>query len=177
LLSHDEHLKAGQVLTDLRSYVADSEFGYRIQALLAHVFVRLGGQVHRISSQGHPDIELVLSGRTLLIQVKAVSGRQRKFSIDPSDIQGIKPSDSRSLGYLALLDCSTPIRWMLIEHSLLVRQSQSSTSLVTLRAMANKRISEDCTTEFVNIVLLHQDALCNMSFHLLCDRAYRGDQL
>ena len=173
----DDHLKAGHVLFELRSLVGDSEFGYRMQALLAHVFMRLGGHVNKISAQGHPDIDLTFSGRTLLIQVKAPSGRQRNFSIDPSDIRGITPSDYRSIGYMALLDCSIPVRWMLIQHSLLTRQCQSSTSFATLHAMADKPISEECTIEFVKLVLLHQNALPNMNFHLLCDRAYRGEQL
>ena len=55
-MRHDSTVSANHILARLRDEVGDSEFGYRLQALFAHVLGRLGASILEVNAQGHPDI-------------------------------------------------------------------------------------------------------------------------
>ena len=48
--------EAAKLLTDLRNDVGYPRFGLVVQALFAHVLLRLGGDVLDVKKPGHPDI-------------------------------------------------------------------------------------------------------------------------
>jgi len=171
--------EAKHVLDTLRGNIGDSEFGYRIQGLLAHVFLRLGGSIIEIKPQGHPDIITYLGSYKFLLQVKSTYSkiRRRNFVLDDHDLLGIKPTDQNTRGYLALLDCVAPPYWVLVNYHRLQRLMKGATHVVTLRAMANKDLSLECTREFADLVLKHQQHLRNLDFPILCSRALKGEGL
>ena len=179
MLSSDEFFEVGHVVNALRQSIGDSEFGYRAQGFLAHVLMRLGGGIIDIKPQGHPDITARLGGKTLLIQVKAVQARSRRrgFVVGANDLEGIHPHDRTSIGYLSILDCALPVSWVLVDYERLRRQALSPISLVTLHAMADSRLSLECTEEFVKLILAYQSTLHNLTFHILCSRSLRGEVL
>jgi hypothetical protein len=173
------NFKVGRIINALRQSIGDAEFGYRAQGFLAHVFIRLGGRIIDIKSQGHPDITGSFGGKILLLQVKAVYARSRRraFAVEAEDLEGICPHDRTSVGYLAILDCAQPISWALVDYERLRRQALGAISLVTLHAMADGRLSYECTEEFVKLIESHQSTLRNLDFHILCSRALKGEAL
>lgn len=179
MVSTDERFKLGHILDALCQSVGESEFGYRAQGLLAHVFLRLGGRIIEIKPQRHPDIIAVLAAQTLLLQVKSVQAktRRQRFAIGADDLEGIRPSRSNDIGYLAILDCAPPVSWVLVDYHTLRRQQPSPVHLVSLHAMANRKLSLECTEEFTRLIATHQSHLRNLDFHILCSRALRGDAL
>jgi hypothetical protein len=177
LSSIDERFRVGYLLDTLRQDVGDSEFGYRCQALLAHVLLRIGGKVLDIRPQGHPDITASIGVRRLLLQVKAVHGKtvRQNFSISPEDLNGIKPANKDIFGYFAILECVPPISWILVDYSRLYRQGSKPLSMVALRATENRKLSQELTEEFVRLVVDNQNRLRDLGFHILCVRALRGE--
>jgi hypothetical protein len=179
LLSNDGLFKAGYVIDALRQSVGDSEFGYRIQGYLAHVIMRIGGKIIDIRAQGHPDIIASLGGKTLFLQVKSIhsKSRRREFLIDSNDLEGIHPRDLTTIGYLAILDCTIPPSWIMIDYEKMKRHASAPISMITLRALADARLSQECTEEFVKLIINHQSNLDRLYFHILCSRALRGEIL
>jgi hypothetical protein len=179
LLSSDEPFRVGRIINALRQSVGDGEFGYRIQGYLAHVIIRIGGKIIDIKPQGHPDIIASLGGKTLLLQVKSVhsKSRRREFLVSTDDLEGIRPHDLTTIGYLAILDCTMPPSWIMVNYEKIKKQALSPVSLVTLRAMADTKISYECTEEFVKLIANHQSNLHSLYFHVLCNRALKGEAL
>ena len=161
-------------MEDLRLLVGDIEFGYRIQGLLAHVFMRLGATVIELNAQGHPDLVINLDGR-IPIEVEAAPTVIRSHTVKLEDIEAIKGLNDS--GYLAVLDCTLPIAWILLAHPRLKRQGPGPVSLVTLWAMSDDGFSRACTDEFITLIIGIQDRLSNLTFHLLRRRALRGQAL
>jgi hypothetical protein len=179
LLSSDELFRVGRIVDALRQSVGDGEFGYRTQGYLAHVIMRIGGKIIDIKQRGHPDIVASLSGKTLLLQAKSVhsKSRRREFLVSTDDLEGIRPHDPTTIGYLAILDCTMPPSWIMVNYEKIKRQALSTISLVTLRAMADTKFSHECTEQFVKLIANHQSNLHSLYFHVLCSRALRGEAL
>lgn len=174
--THDKLFKAGWIVNDLLREIGDSKFGYRAQSLFAHVLIGIGGKILEINAQGHPDITAVLGGKTLLIQVKSVHARsvRRSFTIGHDDLEGINPYNKASIGYLAVLDCTLPVSWILVEYSIIKRLFTRPISLVTLRSISNKIFSDECSEVFINLVLTHQKTLTNLTYNILRNRALQN---
>jgi len=164
------------LLDELRSEVGDSEFGYRIQALFAHVLLRLGGVVSTVNAQGHPDIGARLGDRELLIQVKAVShaSASQIVNVADEDLRGIAPTGRRE-GVLAFLDCAEPVEWIVIPFARANALSGRSVHVATVRAERDVALSEDCTGEFLDMVLTIGKRLRTMTYRVLRRRALRGE--
>ncbi|OGN94710.1 MAG: hypothetical protein A2Z75_06310 [Chloroflexi bacterium RBG_13_50_10] len=179
MLSTDEHFKVSHILDDLRHSVGDSEFGYRAQGFLAHALMHLGWTIIDIKPQGHPDVIANLGSQALLLQAKSIHGRTRRqgFSLGQEDLEGIRPKDHNTTGYLAILDCTIPVSWLLVDYCVIRRQVAQPTHVVSLYAMGNKELSSECTEEFVKLVSSHQSHIRNLDFHILCSRALRGEPL
>ena len=76
------------LLEGLRAQVGDGEFGYRMQALFAHVLVRLGARVLEINAQGHPDVRALMGQELMFVQVKSAmnSGPGSLFQLSGADL-------------------------------------------------------------------------------------------
>jgi hypothetical protein len=175
ILSTAERFNAASVMTDLRRRVGDREFGYRAQALFAHVLLRIGGQVEEIRHQGHPDIIGRLVDKRVLIEVEVASATSRVHILKAEDVTAVASTDGHSMGLLAVLDCAVPIRWIVIGWDVLKLRPIGTISLTTLQAIADQGLSARCTLEFVRLVESNKMNLQNLTFHLLRLRALRGD--
>jgi len=173
----DEQLLVVQTLETLRRDHGDREFGYRAQGLLGHVLIRLGGTINDMKAQGHPDIIVGLWGKTVVFEVEVASATHSSHVIKPEDVAAIHPPSGNTIGYLAILDCGPPAVWILVNHQRLEKRAGSSVSLVTLRAISDKTLSEECTKEFSKLILENKVNLPNLTFHVLRARALRGDSL
>ena len=68
--------EATKLLVNFRRGVGDSKFGLVVQAMFAHVLLRLGGNVLDVKNPGHPDIRAMLGGELYNIEVEAPKGKQ-----------------------------------------------------------------------------------------------------
>jgi hypothetical protein len=163
------------LLGELRGQCGDIEFGYRMQAMLAHVLIRLGVTILEMNAQGHPDIRAQLKDGELLVQVKTVLHRSHlsMFDLRPEDLIGISAAGRRE-GLLAVLDCAEPAQWVVItadRASLLVGQS---VHVATLQAISHRELSSDYTAEFADIVRAQRERLRNLTYNVLRSRALSG---
>jgi len=169
-----DQLAVQRLVHDLRADIGDVEFGYRVQGFLAHVLLRLGAEVVEFNAQGHPDLVVDLDVRTL-IEVEAAPALARSHTIKIEDIEAIHAAQTS--GYLALLDCAIPVAWIMLAHEKLDRQGPGPISLVTLRAMSDTKLSRPCTEEFLKLIADNRHRLLNLTFHLMRERALRGQAL
>ena len=146
------------ILDALRRECGDGEFGYRMQALYAHVLLRLGGKVVDIKAQGQPDVVADKDGTTMLIQVKSVfhGGPTCGLQLSQRELDGIRPASKQEAGYLALLDCAVPVSWVILTHDHPILRELAPVLIATLRAAKTEPLSEECTSEFADLVIEHQ---------------------
>ena len=173
----DEYYKVHSILHDLRKNVGDSDFGFRIQGLLAHVLIRLGIKIFEVNHQGHPDIVGDVENKRIKLEVEAAVGKARKRIIDEEDIEAIKPTNKNEKGYFVVLDCGLPPEWLFVDYQRLKWRSSESLSIVTLKSLRDKEISSKCTEQFFNLVLLNTERLSSFTFPILRGRALRGEEL
>jgi hypothetical protein len=171
----NSHSSIAKVLAELRGECGDSEFGYRMQALFAHVLMRIGCRVHEINTRGHPDILATRGDRQVFVQVKTVlhSSAGTVFGLSPTDLAGISKLGRRD-GFLAVLDCAEPARWILVSSDRAATLTTGSVRIATLVAVSERTMSADCTEEFGEIVRSHTTDLCDLSYGLLRDRALQN---
>lgn len=157
------------VLLRLRAEVGPIEFGYRAQALFAHVLKQIGASVVDIRSQGHPDIIVRLDGRLTRIEVEVASLAERYHVIKADDAGGVAPINHDEQGYLAVLDIAEPVRWAPIEYARF-RRRLGRQPLATLHALAHRDLARACNDAFAEIVMADAERLLALTFHLLCER-------
>ena len=157
-----------QLLDGLREKCGDAEFGYRMQGLLAHVLARLGAVIIEVNAQGHPDIKARMADQIFLIQVKSAqhASTASTFQLSSTDLAGIMPG-SQSKGYLAFLDCADPVSWILIEAPVAKQFLSRCMPIAALRAAQARNLSDDCTAEFLEMVLSVRKRLSMLTFPLL----------
>jgi hypothetical protein len=161
-----------EALRRLRAAVGDGEFGYRAQALFAHVLKRIGASVLEVRSQGHPDIVASLNGHLTRFEIEIASKADRHHVIKNDDLQSIAPMLPNERGYLAVLDMAEPMRWAVLEHGR-AEGRLGRTPMTTLHAVADRDLSKACNVAFSGLILESAERLRALTFHLLCDRVLR----
>ena len=133
----------------------------------------LGAGIVAINAQGHPDIEANWLNKRMLVQVKTLLHRyaEHRYELSEADLRGIRPESPKDAGYLALLDCAPPAEWIFVEHDRVKHHLHRPIHTVTLRADADRTISDMCTTEFTKTVEQYRERLHDMTYGLLCKRA------
>ena len=77
---------AAKLLADLRNDVGIQRFGLVVQALFAHVLLRLGGNVLDVKNPGHPDIRAVLAGQMYNIEVETAGRKTLPRQLEQGDL-------------------------------------------------------------------------------------------
>jgi hypothetical protein len=179
LISNRNRFDIKPILDSLRASIGDSEFGYRMQALFAHVLLELGSTITEVNQQGHPDIRSVKNGKTALSQVKSITHSYAGWvlTVSSEDIAGIRPSHPGEVGYFAVLDCATPVSWVISGYSAIRRHEKCSVSIETIRASADSELSSESTGVFAELLMRYKDNLHLLTFSVLRERALRGERL
>ena len=94
-------LQATECIEQMRLSVEPPEFGYKIQALAAHVLLRLDCQVQEINQYGHPDIVATRDAEELRFEIEAEVGGPRLRQLTNQDFASLIDS-SGAVGYLCL---------------------------------------------------------------------------
>lgn len=146
-----------------------------MQAMFAHVLMRLGAKILEINAQGHPDIWATLRDRELLVQVKTVlhSSQWTRFELGPEDLAGITALGRRD-GLLAVLDCAEPVQWVVVAADRAKGLVGQIVPLPTIQAISRPEMSSDCTEEFSEMVRTHRERLHNLTYSVLRSRALSG---
>ena len=166
------------VLDELRAEVGHSKFGYRLQAVFAHVLLRIGGEILEVKAQGHPDVRARLGDRELLVQVKTSAHRfaTTQFELSPEDFAGISEGGRRE-GFVGFLDCAEPVQWILVSAGRAAGWLGRPVYVSTLRAECDEALSEDCTVEFLDLLSAAAGRIRNTTYAVLCRRALNGYRL
>src|SRR6266568_7498311 len=164
----DTNFEIFRSLRDLRIRCGDAGFGYRMQALFAHILMRQGWSILEISAQGHPDIRASMLDQEILVQVKSVAHRTANSMIELSsdDVAGISAIGRRA-GWFAVLDCAAPARWIMIRSNRAAWLLGKPIYVTTLRANSDVAISADCNEHFYEIVSTNCARLTNLSYTVL----------
>jgi hypothetical protein len=174
----DSSFETSSILQALRIRCGDVEFGYRMQAIFAHILMRQGWRIIEINAQGHPDIRASMADQEVLVQVKSVSHRTANSIIELSneDVAGVTALGRRA-GWFAVLDCAAPARWNVVTGTRAAWLLGKPMYVTTLRANSDAVMSSDCNDQFREIVSANSSRLSNFSYTILRNRALAHDGL
>ena len=164
-------LQAKECLDNLRLGFSPAAFGYRIQALAAHVLLRLDFEVEEINRSGHPDI-VAAKGRDRLhfeVEAELAGPILRKLTVEDfqalTDLNGI-------VGYYALAISSPVPKWVVVPAERLKARKPSSN--VLLEALMDVDFSHAWTDAYVDMLGRRGALVVSTSFRELRERALTG---
>ena len=164
-------LRAFNCIEDLRLSASPSEFGYKMQALAAHVLIRLNYRIEEINPSGHPDIVATRGLEWLHFEVEAEVGGQRRRQLTAADFASLVEVPG-VVGYFALAITFPTPRWILVPAERLVGRKPSLH--VLLEALSDRGFSDAWTYEYVNMLNQECRRVRRTSFKALCTRAKAG---
>ena len=165
---------AVKCLSRLRSQTSPSRFGYRIQALAAHVLVGLSHRVVAVNSQGYPDIVSVKNGQEFRFEVEAEVVGVRRRMLTSSDFAGLISPGVK--GYFALAVSFPRPYWMLVPAHRLTRRKRPAGPAL-LEALCDKTFSSAWTDQYLSLIDRSCRDILDRSFDQLAQRAIDGRAL
>ena len=146
-MSTDSHtdFAATECIERIRSSISPTEFGYKIQALAAHILLRLGYRIDAINQSGHPDIAAFRNGREFRFEVEAEVTGPRLRQLTQADLISLT-EHSNVAGYYALAISFPAPRWVLVPALKLTSRTLPSPNIL-LEALSDKEYSEEWTRE------------------------------
>ena len=155
------------LVADLRRDVGFSKFGLVVQALFAHVLLRLGGRVLDVKTPGHPDISAVLEGQLYNIEVETATRKTIPRRLKQGDLNVLRVSREGELGYFCVLDSGPPLTWLCVNVASLGQRAAEELRISLLRSYSNRDLSADCTIEFSNLVVSQARVLNQLTYEQL----------
>ena len=148
--NNGEISSSSECIERLRSSISASEFGYKIQALAAHVLARLGHRIDAINQTGHPDVATFKDGKQFHFEVEAQVTGPRPRKLTDADFASLMQGENL-VGYYALAVSFPKPFWVLVPASRLVNRRLPSPN-VLLEALQEKAFSAEWTGEFVKLL-------------------------
>ena len=164
-------LRASECIEDMRLSVSPTGFGYIVQALAAHILLRLDYQVTAINQIGHPDVVAARGGQELRFEVEAEVGRPRSRQLADEDFASLIDS-SDAVGYFALAISFPTPRWVLVPAERLLRRKSSPN--VLLESLSDRDFSDAWTFEYLNLLNDQCHRIRRVSFPMLRASALAG---
>ena len=163
--------QATDCIEQMRLSVEPSELGYKVQALAAHVLLRLDCQLREINQYGHPDIVATRGPEELRFEIEAEVSGPRLRQLTDEDFPSLIDSTG-AVGYYALAVSFPTPRWIVVPAYRLKGRRPSSN--VLLEALSDRDFSDAWTFEYLN--LLHKECrrIRRASFATLCAEAMAG---
>ena len=165
---------AARLLADLRNDVGNRGFGIVVQALFAHVLLRLGGRVLEVNHPGHPDILATLAGQVYSIEVEAATRKTLPRQLEQGDLDVLQVIRDGERGYFCVLDCGPPLTWLCVDVASLGQRADGELRLSLLRGYSNRELSLDCTSEFSLLVIREARSLHQLTYDRLRQEALSG---
>ena len=168
-------LSASKCIERIRSGISPAEFGYKIQALAAHVLLRLNHRVDEVNPSGHPDIVATKDGREFRFEVEAEVTGPRPRKLTDADFASLTETPN-VVGYYALAISFPKPYWVLVPASKLIRRNFPSSNML-LEALRDKEFSEEWTYEYVRLLHSACRQIRLASFSDLSQMAMAGHKL
>ena len=169
------NIDAARILSELRSEVGFSKFGLVIQALFAHVLLRMGAQIIDVRNPGHPDIIAKINGNLLNIEVETANRKTIVRRLQPGDIEALQRGGNGEYGYFCVLDCGPPVEWLCVDVASLGSRISEELRISVLRAYADKNYSTDSTAQFSELIVKEAQFLPQVDFPRLRKEALDGN--
>ena len=141
---------ASECIERIRSSVSAVEFGYKIQALAAHVLLRLDYQIDAINRSGYPDIVAARNGREFRFEVEAEAFGPRPRQLTAADLASLTEAPN-IVGYYALAISFPKPYWVLVAASVLARKTRPAPNIL-LEALSDKECSAEWTRAYVGLL-------------------------
>ena len=167
--------RAKDCIDRLLSESTDVEFGYKMQALAAHVLLRLGYRIKEVNQFGHPDITAFRDGSEYRFEIEAQVGNPRPRQLEAADIESLTevPDD---FGYYALAISFPKPYWVVVPvHKLADRKRPSSN--VLLESLSDKNFSAEWNAEYQDMLSASCRRIEIASFTRLSELAVSGSGL
>ena len=168
-------LRASECLQRIRSDTTATAFGYRIQALAAHVLLRLNYRIVEVNRSGHPDIIGVKNGKEFRFEIEAEVMGPRTRRLTEADFSGLI-SGPNVVGYFALAVSFPRPYWVLVPASKLVRRNMPSGNAL-LEALSDREYSAAWTHEHTGLLQESCRKIRQASFNYLTQMALVGRRL
>lgn len=162
----------------LRRILAESgaaAFGYKIQALAAHVLVRLGHRVIEVNHSGHPDIVTVKAGAEFRFEVEAETAGPGAHKLTAADFDALLDGPE-VLGFFALAVSFPMPYWVVVPASKLARRRTAGRRAL-LEALGDREYSAAWTAEYAALLQKSCREIKRASFRHLVEAALAGRQL
>ena len=167
-------LQATECIEQMRLSIEPSEFGYKVQALAAHVLLRLDCKVQEINQYGHPDIVATRGMEELRFEIESEVGGPRPRQLTNKDFASLIDS-SGAVGYFALAISFPTPRWIVVPAVRLKDRRPSSN--VLLESLSDRSYSEAWTSEYLSLLSDECRRIQRSSFAMLRERALSGRSL
>ena len=162
---------AADCLRRLRSRTSAGEFGYKIQAIAAHVLLGLRHRVVAINPRGHPDIVSVRGGREFRFEIEAEVAVRKRRMLSSADFDALV--DAEADGYFALAVSFPQPHWIAVPARRLARRKSPAVNSL-LVALSDKELSSSWTEEYLSLISRSCRDVLDRSFDQLVRRALEG---
>ena len=164
-------LQAADCLENLHLSISSVEFGYKVQALAAHVLLRLNFGVEEVNRSGHPDIVATSGMDKLHFEIEAEVAGPRPRQLTKEDFSALTELRG-GVGYFALAISFPTPRWVVVPAERLKHRKPSSN--VLLEALSDKDFSNAWTHAYIDLLKQECRRIRRASFRELCERALSG---
>ena len=165
---------AAECLRRLRSRTSVQEFGYKIQALAAHVLLGLNHRVTAVNPTGHPDVVTMKDGQEFRFEVEAEVVGVKRTLLTSSDLAGLLSPGV--FGFFALAVSFPRPFWVLVPARSLARRDKPAGHAL-LKALSDEGFSASWTHEYASLIGRSCRDVLDRSFDQLVDRAIDGRAL
>lgn len=152
----------------------DSNFGLKMQAVGAHVLLRLGHKVQEINHPGHPDIVSTKDGAEYRFEVEAEVREHRRRMLTPEDLVGLFAT--KNVGFFALAVSFPRPYWVVVPVADLARREWPAGN-ATLEALSDEVLSNAWTRSHLDLLATSCRLVRELSFKQLARRAVEGRPL
>ena len=173
-MSSGIYARETECINSIRNSISATEFGYKIQALAAHVLLRLGCEITAINQFGHPDIIAINDGKELHIEVEAEVGNPRLRQLTEADFQSLL-NIRNVTGYYALAISVPKPYWIVAPVKDIVGRQPIPNIL--MEALSDAVFSEEWTREYVAMLRDKCQLIKMASFRTLSAMALAGRPL
>ena len=143
-------------------------FGFKMQAVAAHILLRLGHEVLEVKRFGHPDIVSVKDGVEYRFEVEAEVRGHRKRMLEPADFVGLTATGD--VGCFSFAVSFPRPYWVVVPVLELVRRGSPSAD-ATLEAPRDTLLSDAWTQTHFDLLATSCSVVRERSVEQLAKRA------
>ena len=167
---------ARDCLDTLLLELSPPEFGNRMQAVAAHILLRLGYYIEAVNRTGHPDIIAWREGLEYRFEVEAQVTGPRPRQLETADFAALLNTPNAQ-GYYALAVSPTRRpRWLLVPAARLVNRQLPSPNAL-LEALSDRDYSAAWTAEYHRLLQQSGRIIRQTPSSELGQRAVEGKRL